>query len=238
MKDPYVQSETGTLINRLNISDYEELQNAEKDIVASKLLNVGSKFCTKFDIGDVKNIHKHLFEDIFDWAGEFRTVPIEKEEKYVIPGLSLTYSLPENIEKELSKCLENMNSINWESMPLEEKSKIFTENLTNIWIIHPFRDGNTRTTLSFATIFAREHGFPMNIGILLDQLARKRDSKGNLHYSIRDKFVLSALPKEFSPEPQYLNAMIYKSMVSGINSSIEELKNELTNVDAKDCEER
>ena len=97
MKDPYVL-EDGTLKNLLGITDYEELKNAEKDIGYVKLLNAEEVLQTKCDINLLKSIHKHIFEDIFDWAGKFRTVPIYKQE-VVIPGISLEYTRPENIEK-------------------------------------------------------------------------------------------------------------------------------------------
>lgn len=226
IRDPYVQ-ENGTLKNKLGITDYDKLNLAERDITFSKFLNVKKTFHTKFDVSYIKSIHSHIFEDIFDWAGEFREVPVYKQE-VVIPGLSLNYTDPKNIEKELSDCLEKINDTNWSELTLEQKSATFTKYLTQFWLIHPFRDGNTRTTLTFATQFSKEHDFPLDLGFLLDNLTRKIDNNGEItQFSIRDKFVLSAIPKEFSPEPEHLNALIYKAMVSGISKNIENLQNTL-----------
>lgn len=226
IRDPYVQ-ENGTLKNKLGITDYDKLNLAERDITFSKFLNVKKTFHTKFDVSYIKSIHSHIFEDIFDWAGEFREVPVYKQE-VVIPGLSLNYTDPKNIEKELSDCLEKINDTNWSALTLEQKSATFTKYLTQFWLIHPFRDGNTRTTLTFATQFSKEHDFPLDLGFLLDNLTRKIDNNGEItQFSIRDKFVLSAIPKEFSPEPEHLNALIYKAMVSGISKNIENLQNTL-----------
>ena len=226
LRDPYVQ-ENGTLKNKLGITDYDKLNLAERDITFSKFLNVKKTFHTKFDVSYIKSIHSHIFEDIFDWAGKFREVPVYKQE-VVIPGLSLNYTDPKNIEKELSDCLEKINDTNWSALTLEQKSATFTKYLTQFWLIHPFRDGNTRTTLTFATQFSKEHDFPLDLGFLLDNLTRKIDNNGEItQFSIRDKFVLSAIPKEFSPEPEHLNALIYKAMVSGISKNIENLQNTL-----------
>lgn len=226
IRDPYVQ-ENGTLKNKLGITDYDKLNLAERDITFSKFLNVKKTFHTKFDVSYIKSIHSHIFEDIFDWAGEFREVPVYKQE-VVIPGLSLNYTDPKNIEKELSDCLEKINDTNWSALTLEQKSATFTKYLTQFWLIHPFRDGNTRTTLTFATQFSKEHDFPLDLGFLLDNLTRKIDNNGEItQFSIRDKFVLSAIPKEFSPEPEHLNALIYKAMISGISKNIENLQNTL-----------
>ena len=226
IRDPYIQ-ENGTLKNKLGITDYDKLNLAERDITFSKFLNVKKTFHTKFDVSYIKSIHSHIFEDIFDWAGEFREVPVYKQE-LVIPGLSLNYTDPKNIEKELSDCLEKINDTNWSALTLEQKSATFTKYLTQFWLIHPFRDGNTRTTLTFATQFSKEHDFPLDLVFLLDNLTRKIDNNGEItQFSIRDKFVLSAIPKEFSPEPEHLNALIYKAMVSGISKNIENLQNTL-----------
>lgn len=73
---------------------------------------------------------------------------------------------------ELDKVLTVLNNFNWSGKNIDEVTAEFTDNLAKMWRVHPFRDGNTRTTLAFAERYSREHGFPMDIGILLDQLLR------------------------------------------------------------------
>lgn len=199
-RDPYAHSD-GTLKNKLGITDYKKLKLAERDITFAKFLNVDRTFKQSFDSKYLKSIHKHIFDDIFDWAGQYRTVPIIKEE-IVIPGLSLEYAQPKDISKKVDACLKKMNETSWEQMSLDDKVSTFTAQLTELWKIHPFRDGNTRTTITFARQFSREHGFPMDLSLLLDNLSRKTDEHGRiLQYSIRDKFVLAAIPPEHYPEP-------------------------------------
>lgn len=228
MKDPYIQTNGNVLKNKLGITDYDELNNAEKDITFTKFLNIDRTFKTKFDANYLKSIHKHIFEDIFDWAGEFRTVPIVKEE-IVIPRLSLDYAKPKEIKSKLDNVLGRMNSEDWENLPsLDEKSKLFTQYLAEVWAVHPFRDGNTRTTLTFAKQFSQEHGFPIDLASLLDKLPRKMRLDGTVaQYSIRDKFVLAALPKEYSPEPEHLQILIHQAMVNGIKQNIQSLQSNL-----------
>ena len=94
--------------------------------------------------------------------------------------------------------------------------------MARIWRVHPFRDGNTRTTLAFAEQYSREHGFPMDIGILLEHLTRTVTPEGRIvRYSIRDKFVLAALDKKDYPEPEHLEALIKASILSGIKKERE-----------------
>ena len=99
LQDPYIIDEEGTLKNKLGITDYDILRSAVRDITASKFLNIEKTFSSKFDIDYFKAIHKHIFEDVFDWAGEFRTVPVIKQEQVGIPGLTLQYAKPQDIEK-------------------------------------------------------------------------------------------------------------------------------------------
>lgn len=229
MADPYIQ-ENGTLKNKLGIEDYTDLNNAEKNITFTKFLNISTAFRTNFDIEYFKSIHKHIFEDIFDWAGEFRTVPIYKTE-LVVPGISLNYAPVKQIEPQLQTVFDEMNNIDWNSLPtLDQKASTFTKCLTKIWAIHPFRDGNTRATLTFANQYSKEHGFPIDLGGLLDKLPRKVTPSGQvLQYSIRDLFVLAALPEDSYPEPEHLTALIKQAMQKGIEQHIEILQNNLNN---------
>lgn len=236
MKDPYI-FENGTLKNKLGITDYNELNAAEKDIGFIKLINVDKEFAPTFDSALLQNIHKHIFKDIFDWAGEFRTVPIYKEE-IVIPGLSLAYCKPEQIPQEVEKCLEEFNQTEWNHLDLDKKANQFSELLAKLWRVHPFRDGNTRTTMAFAYLFGKEHNFPLNLHMMLDSLSRKQDANGKItQYSIRDKFVLAALDKKDYPEPEHLTAVFKKSIISGVSEKIDILST-LLNSPSKTEEER
>lgn len=222
MKDPYIL-ENGTLKNLLGILDYQVLQKAEKDIGFIKLSNIDTTFSSDFNTKFLKDIHKHIFEDIFSWAGEFRTVPIYKEE-IVIPGLSLEYCDYNKISQELDKIFNEFNHTDWSSLNINKKSEKFTELLAKLWKIHPFRDGNTRTTMAFASIFAKEHDFPMDFDIILNNLTRQTNDEGKItRFSIRDKFVLAALDKKDYPEPEHLQSLLKQSISSGINKKIEKL---------------
>lgn len=214
MKDPYVL-ENGTLANKLNITDYAELNKAEADIGFVKLISIKGIQTEKVNMDLLKKIHKHIFEDIFTWAGEFRTVPLYKEEKFVIPGLSLEYAKPEDIEEAIQKNIASLNSVRWQERNVDEKALEFSKRLARLWKVHPFRDGNTRTILSFAEIYAYEHGFPMDMSIFLQNLSRKKDEQGNERtYSVRDLFVFAALDEKDYPEPERLANLIKRAILS------------------------
>ena len=211
MKDPYTY-DNGVLKNKLGITSYEKLNQAEADIGFAKLINVDSVNVEYFDESLIKYIHKHIFEDIFDWAGEYRTVPLIKEE-LVLPAYSIPYSPPSKISKDLKDKLRHLNSYVWQNMPVERISIIFARELALLWRVHPFRDGNTRTFLSFAYLYAKEHGFPFDIESFTRELNRKYSDGRVSKYSVRDKFVLACLDENDCPEVEHL-ARVFENAIN------------------------
>ena len=211
MKDPYTY-ENGVLKNKLNIRSYEKLNQAEADIGFAKLINIDAVNVEYFDENLIKEIHKHIFEDIFDWAGEYRTVPLIKEE-LVLPRYSIPYSEPNKIAKDLKDKIRHLNSYAWQNMPIERLSIIFARELALLWRVHPFRDGNTRTFLSFAYLYAKEHGFPFDIETFTRELNRKYSDGRVSKYSVRDKFVLACLDEEDYPEVEHL-AKVFENAIN------------------------
>lgn len=213
MKDPYL-NKYGILENKLGITaDYEELRRAEADICFLKLINIDSVNIDYFDKDLIKRIHKHIFEDIYTWAGEFRTTPLVKEE-LVLPGYSIPYSDPKDIESDLNKKLNELNSIAWQNMTTSEIAYTYARKIALIWKIHPFRDGNTRTMLSFSYLYAKEHGFPFDMKTFTDGLNRKYSDNGMISkYSVRDKIVLACLDKKDYPEVEHL-ATIFEEAIN------------------------
>lgn len=202
MKDPYIYEDTGTLKNKLGIKDEEELRKAEADISFVKLLTVDRDVpCDKFDLEYIRNIHKYVLGDIYDWAGEFRTVPMVKPEK-ILGGDTVRYSYPEEIEHKAEEYVNEINRINWNSMDLDKKTLEFTKLIAGLWQVHPFRDGNTRTTVTYAFRFAEEHGFPMQRQLLLDHFEYVRGgfvwaSQGQYaNYDYLNKIINDAVRRE------------------------------------------
>lgn len=213
MNDPYIQG-NGTLKNLLGIFDSKELKQAEADITFANLIKISDVIKNEdSNVKLLKDIHRYIFKDIYEWAGEFRTVPIYKTET-IIPGISLEYSQPKNIEKDLINRIHDLNQCRWKNLTINEISKQFSHYLARIWRVHPFREGNTRTTLAFANIFAKQQGFELNLGVLLDDSKREysKDTAKVAKWGIRDKFVLAALDEENYPEPQMLENIIRKAI--------------------------
>ena len=77
-RDPYLQP-NGVLRNKLGIQDGHELLDYEKNFVATRYIDLKKQTFREFDLSTLKKIHYELFQDVYDWAGKFRTVDIAKK---------------------------------------------------------------------------------------------------------------------------------------------------------------
>lgn len=120
------------LENRLNITDSAELACEEEQISKKKAVQLfDRKLLDTFDVGTFAGlaaIHKYMFEDIFDFAGEIRTVNLVKGNFRFAPSMYLQAAL-DNIDK----------------MPQSNFDEII-EKYVEMNIAHPFREGNGRST--------------------------------------------------------------------------------------------
>lgn len=164
MKDPYVYK-NGVLINKFDIDDSEKLKEMEVKIVVWKFLKIKEQDFGKNDIETLKKIHKYLFCDIYPWAGKFRTISIEKSEP-ILGGDTIRYSTPKDIEKNIKSILRRMNTTNWEKLSIEDKAKLFAKDIAELWQTHAFRDGNTRTIVTFADKFSKDNNFELDLSII------------------------------------------------------------------------
>ena len=176
MKDIYLYDDVAVLKNLLNIKDEKLLETAESDITYIKLLDIDNYFTDdKFDYMRLKKIHKIIFEDIFEWAGEERTINITKGER-ILGGDTIRYSEVTTIKNDIKVVISKLNSINWHSLDIQQTAEFFAKLISNIWQIHPFREGNTRTIITFAIQFSKANGFSMSKNLLRDNSAYVRNA--------------------------------------------------------------
>jgi cell filamentation protein len=176
MRDPYLYDDIDVMRNLLGIRSTEELERAEADITYFTLADVdGAVAALPFDLNRILAIHKHIFGDIFDWAGIPRSVSITKGER-VLGGDTVRYSYPENIERDAYAVLKTLNATDWAAFDVHETAATFSKLIAALWQIHPFREGNTRTIITFAAQFAEAHGFRMDKTLLKDSAAYVRDA--------------------------------------------------------------
>lgn len=176
MKDYYLYDDVPVLRNLLDIKNEKLLEEAESSITYVKLLDIDDKICGDvFDYQRIKDIHAYIFGDLYEWAGKERGINIVKGER-VLGGDTVRYADTNSIETEMEAALKELNQVNWEVLDISETAELFSKLIAKIWQIHPFREGNTRTIITFATQFAERHGFRMNKALLKDNSEYVRDA--------------------------------------------------------------
>ncbi len=124
MFDPYVYPGTDILKNILDIQDRQTLDDAEANYVSLRLRELAEKPLEgDYDISHLAEMHKYIFQDIYEWAGEIRIINMEKEEP-ALGGLSIEYSDKTKIQEELSETLKKMVSRPWVDMSLDDRMKL------------------------------------------------------------------------------------------------------------------
>ena len=141
-EDPYADPATGVLHNKLGLSTAEELEAAEREITHAALIFLKeSPVQPSYDLAHLRAIHLRIFGDIYDWAGQLRTVAIAK---------GSWFCLPQYIE---SSAAETFRALHGESLLRGLPRGVFTERLTyylgEVNAIHPFREGNGRAQRAF-----------------------------------------------------------------------------------------
>lgn len=162
MKDPYLYEDVPVIRNKLNIKNTEFLEKAESDITYIKLMDIDRIVeGEKFDFNRLRVIHKYIFGDIYEWAGNTRTINIEKAEE-VLNGKSVDYCDYSLIEKEANAVIKELKSISWEKLSIDDRAKLFSMKVAKLWQVHPFREGNTRTVMTFVAQFAEARNIPLD----------------------------------------------------------------------------
>lgn len=158
--DDYCYAGTTVLKNKLDLRDGDDLSAFEaeaSDVRADQALPDGHLDFTHF-----KAVHGHLFQDVYDWAGNIRTVRMAK-------GGNM-FCFPENIENEADKLFSQLERDKFlsglETEKFAEKAAHF---LSELNVIHAFREGNGRAQLSFFLLLADRAGHPIDLEHLAPQ---------------------------------------------------------------------
>lgn len=165
MKDPYVYENSNVLINKLNIKDLKKLDEAEGAIVSLNMTNLLINPIKIKSVFDIKKIHKALFNDLYEWAGENRKMNMYKDEP-ILGGLSVTYSDYKNIDAHLKRLDLSFKAIKWEDLSKKETIEVLVDTISKLWRIHCFREGNTRTVTTFLYLLMKQINLKMNVDFI------------------------------------------------------------------------
>ena len=187
--DPYVYPETNILKNLRGIRDRELLSIFEMDMTtrrAGELLVRPTP--GKFDIPHLKSIHAYIFQDVCEWAGEFRTVNIAR------PG-QFYFAYFQQITPALSGLLDALRKEQYlMGLGLEPFCKRAGHYMGELNAIHPFRDGNGRNQREFIRQLGRHNDFALQWSLVTrDQMgeASKRSFEKGDNAGLADVIQLS-----------------------------------------------
>lgn len=175
MRDPYLYDDVDVLKNRANIKDTTFLRKAEADITSLAMSAIYESEYDKFNAETLCDIHRMIFGQIYDWAGEFRTIQMVKYEE-VLGGDTVHYALPKDIKKELAATMREIGKL--KRTGDNDRDVVFrlVRIIAAIWHTHPFREGNTRTVIVFAVLLAKHLGFEVNHELFREHSAYVRNA--------------------------------------------------------------
>ena len=175
MPDPYLYPDVPVLRNKLEIKTEKTLDLVEAEQSRANMMLFYDQDFTDFTPAGLQQIHKFLFGDIYDWAGNYRIINIQKAER-LLGGRSVWYSNDEDIERDLTTAFQVIHDFNWDACSREEFVSVLTHLFPPIWQVHPFREGNTRTVVMLMTLFVEAHGYYFDKDLLAASAGYVRDS--------------------------------------------------------------
>ena len=152
----YTDPATGLLKNLQDITDPDVLLFVESGAVTKRLQELYEQPIKIKGIDNLLEIHKHLFQDIYIWAGKSRTVEISKDGKQFFPTSHF-----DNAFRYIDQLIAEFKKI-----PKDNKKIVaekLAEILDNVNYLHPFREGNGRTQREFLRLLALEKNLTLNL---------------------------------------------------------------------------
>ena len=152
----YTDPKTGILRNLADITDPDVLLFFESVAVAKRIQELYEKPIKIKGADGLLSIHKHLFQDVYSWAGEKRKVEINKAGKQFFPTTHF-----DNAFRFINTLISDYRNISKkDKLHIAEK---LAEILDNVNYLHPFREGNGRTQREFLRLLALEKGLILNL---------------------------------------------------------------------------
>lgn len=195
----------------------EETEEADK--VSANIAKILNEQSFAFSVTGFTSIHRRLFEGVFKFSGKIRDYDITKTE-WVLRGDTVLYVNAEDLHRALEYDLEQEKNFSYKGLSLDEVVSHIAKFISGIWQIHPFGEGNTRTTAVFAIKYLRSIGFNVNNDLFADNSWYFRNALVRANYrNVR---------KGIEPDMSFL-INFFRNLVMGENN---ELKNRHMVIDA------
>ena len=153
----------------------------ECDLVSARIVELLEMNNFSLSIDFIKYIHKYLFESIYEFNGNFRNVDIIKNEP-ILNNDTVSYGDYKVIEDSLKYDIEIEKDKKYKSMSIVEVINSVTNFTSNIWQVHPFREGNTRTTAIFIIKYLRYLGYNVDNNLFKEKAVYFRNALVRSNY--------------------------------------------------------
>ena len=152
----YCYPGSDVLINKLDITDKDELFLAEMKLTSARVQKLElNPLKGNFDFSHLKGIHKYIFQDIYEWAGEPRTVEIGKGNLFCTVRFIDDYARSV-FGKYFPQCYDAKEYF-------DDFVRALAENYGDLNALHPFREGNGRAQREFARLVCLECGYDFDL---------------------------------------------------------------------------
>ncbi len=136
----------------------EALRTEEADKVSARIAEILSEKTFSFSPAEYLTIHRRLFQGLFLHAGKIRDYNITKKE-WVLNGETVLYASAESIMATLEYDFKQEKTFNYHGLSQQAIIEHLAHFIANVWQIHPFGEGNTRSTAVFLIKYLRKLGF-------------------------------------------------------------------------------
>ncbi len=140
----------------------------ECDFVSMRIVELLDQDNFELSVDYLKYIHKYLFQDVYEFAGEFRKIDFSKHEK-ILNNDSVAYGDCKTLNESLEYDISLEKEKNYKEMSIVEVIKNITDFTSSIWQVHPFREGNTRTTAVFIEKYLIGLGYNIDNSVFKDK---------------------------------------------------------------------
>lgn len=170
-------NKNGVLHNLANIDDEKILLAFESLKVSKRVEELYQNPIQITDSYTLLKIHFHLFQDVYKWAGQLRTVNISKDGKPFFEGERFPLAF-QYIDTLIAEYRET------EKSNKKDLAKKLAEILDNVNFLHPFREGNGRTQREFLRLLALEKGLTLNLNPPDNKSIYERYMKGTIESDV------------------------------------------------------
>ncbi len=153
----------------------------ECDFVSTRIVELLDKDKFELSIDYLKYVHKYLFQDVYKFAGEFRNIDFSKHEK-ILNNDSVAYGDCKTLKESLEYDISLEKEKDYKNMSIVEVINSIAKFSSNIWQVHPFREGNTRTTALFIEKYLINLGYEVDNTLFKDKSVYFRNALVRSNY--------------------------------------------------------